>query len=137
METMEVHSSGYIETYCCFYFQTFHFQFTMTFDGRHKNVSRSVGFFWCSFFFFFLATSSDKNSLLPVSFYSAMLFTHLGLLQFAYLICKSSLCNQDLNHVRLTQSPCEGFFFFNIININSMCSSHIFVLSKPKCQYSG
>lgn len=38
---------------------------------------------------------------------------------------RSSLCSQELNHVRLTQSPCERIFF-NIININSICSSRNF-----------
>lgn len=49
---------------------------------------------------------------------------------------RSSLCSQELNHVRLTQSPCERIFL-NFININSTGSSRNFVVSKPKCQYSG
>ena len=124
---MELHSSGYTET-CCLFFQTFHFQFSMTFDRRHKNVSRS-GFFshhiWQEF-------------PPPCFFFFTMLCCSLIWAYFNLLIkyARSSLCSQELNHVRLTQSPCKRIFF-NIININSMCSSLFFVLSKPKCQYSG
>lgn len=112
---MELHTSGYIET-CCFFFQAFHFQFTMTFDRRHKNVSRS-GFFQPPHL-----TRISSSLFLFTVLCCSLIWAYFNLL---IKFVRSSLCNQELNHVRLTQSSCERIFLTLLILI--LCAAYVFL----------
>lgn len=106
LETMEVHSSGYTEIGAAFFFffrhSTFNSQWHLIGDIK-MSIDR---------LFFFFSNLIWQEFPHPCFFFTALCCSLIWA-YFKLLIkyVRYSLCNQELNHVRLTRSPSERILF--------------------------